>query len=136
MTAVTTLPPDLRVSFECHDGTGGIRSGALTVAELAERPEACRAKFAGMITEAPDGVAAAGRPGMKFGIPWHRDFAGLGFGDLRREMTALAPRLAAEIGASRAAVWELPVVDISFWWWLEPLPAPGGDDEVGGDDLD
>jgi hypothetical protein len=128
VTAVTTLPPDLLVSFECHDGAGGTRSGTLTVAELAERPGTCQASFAGMTGDAPDGTAVAGKPGIRFGIPWHASFAGTGFEDLRREMTALAPRLAGEIGAVKAAVWEFPVTDILFWWWLEPLPEDGGGD--------
>jgi hypothetical protein len=128
VTAVTTLPPDLRVSFECYDGTGGTRSGTLTVAELAERPGTCQATFAGTTDECPAGIALTDGPGIRFGVPWHRDFAGIGFEDLRREMTGLAPRLAGEIGAVKVAVWEFPVTDISFWWWLEPLPEDGGDD--------
>jgi hypothetical protein len=128
VATATTLPPDLPVSFECHDGAGGFRSGSVTAAELAERPGTCRAQFAGTFDECPDGIALIGKPGIRFGIPWHRDFAGWGFGDLRREMTALAAGLAGEIGAVKAAVWEFPVINVSFWWWLEPLPEDGGDD--------
>lgn len=128
--APPVLPPGCRVRVEAYV-PGRAVGDVLPASVLMERPEAARAVFLGPVP--PFGSTALigrlqSRPAVMFGICWP-DFPSASPEALRAAAPALASRLAGEFGASvrEVAVWELPVVD--EWWsfWVEPVTEGTGD---------
>jgi hypothetical protein len=129
VTDTPALPPDCRVRVEAYV-PGRAAGDVLPARTLMERPEAAPAVFSGPVPPFGSPELAArlqSRPAVMFGICW-LDWPSAPPETLRAAAPALASRLAAELGEGvrEVAVWELPVVD--EWWsfWVEPATEGAG----------
>ena len=116
------LPLDCRFRVEVN-APGRAAGDVLTVSVLMERPETARAVF-----EGPRPLDLCGDAGIMLAVNW-LTVPSVSPDALRAAVPALASRVAAELGGDvrEVAVWELPVVD--QWWpfWVGEVKVTEGD---------